>query len=102
VHFATHNTRGYPFGSNCNKFHLTKTKWKELNSAKQAEVTAFIAKAKNLAFAKGLKPAGNKEKPKGKAKALKKAKIKHKSDANIEEPVEAVVVDDNEIDEEEG
>jgi hypothetical protein len=101
VGFSTRNNCGCPLGSNCNKFHLTESKWKELDSAKQAEVTAFIAKTKNLAFAKGLKR-GNKEKPKGKPKTPKKAKTKHPTNANAKEPVEAVIGNDDETVEEEG
>jgi hypothetical protein len=41
------------------QIHLLETKWKELDSAKQAKVITFIAEAKNLAFAEGIKPGSN-------------------------------------------
>jgi hypothetical protein len=101
VRFSTRQSRGCPFGANCNKFHLLESKWNELETAKKAEVVAFIAKAKNLDFAEGFKPAG-KEKTKNKTKANKKARKEKDSDANADEPVEAIVIDEEETEEEEG
>jgi hypothetical protein len=100
VRYATQHSHGCPFGGNCNKFHLTKTKWK-LNKAKQAEVAAFIAKAKNLNFIDCLIKPGGTDKGKGKNKA-KKSKLKHGRDATVKESVQAIIIDENKTKEEEG
>jgi hypothetical protein len=101
IRYSVRQSRGCPFGGSCNKFHLLESKWPDLDPAKQAEVVAFLAKAKNLDFAEGFKPAG-KDKTKNKTKANKKARKEKDADTNVNEPVEAIVIDEEETEDEEG
>jgi hypothetical protein len=101
IRYSVRQSRGCPFGGSCNKFHLLESKWPELEAAKQAEVVAFLAKAKNLDFAEGFTPGTKKGAGKKKANT-KKAKVKAESAKEGEASAEAVVIDEDETEDEEG